>query len=511
MPPRFVVLRLFIFGMTLVAQAAMAEPAKVYLNQLAQDYNGEPRFPNISTDPPGLGVEVSIIPRSSSEVVYQTIPAIPQPSYVSYGIGSTTNKAFGDEVNLGGSNRILESLDFAMVTFAKAADWPLEALANPEGYLHPLTAIVYKVEGETLTLVDQKTQEVLIPWRPATVDDGGEFPFDGLGFNVRFDFNERVPLTGKILVMIAYNTELSGFQPIGLPGPYNTLNVALGDSAPLVGTDSDSTKMIRYLAGISRSSALGALAPLFTVRTFSANPPAGTPLDAGGYLVSASIAEAGFEGEGVANFEVLPLEAEVTLSGLRQVADGTPKTVSVVTDPSGLAADVIFSRRTTLPDERGLYPVFATLVPGNYVGKASGTMRLGYSYESWIAEKVAGGSIPPESAGKSDDPDFDGRDNFLEYLASSDPGVATSEQASSLEISRSPDGVRLEFSRNNEAIDVYYELQRTTNLSDPGSWTAVPIPAEATLPFVASEHLKVISPFKPAVPSEFFRLQLTAP
>jgi len=89
-----------LIGMTLLSQASGDEAAAVYLNQLEQEYNGTPKFPNISTDPPGLAVDIAITPRSQSETVFQTIPAVLLPSYASYGINGTPNKALGDEVNL---------------------------------------------------------------------------------------------------------------------------------------------------------------------------------------------------------------------------------------------------------------------------------------------------------------------------------------------------------------------------------------------------------------------------
>lgn len=510
--------RLVILGTSLLCHSALAVPAEVYLNQAEQEYDGALKFPAVTTDPLGLSVELSIIPRAQSKVVFQTIPTVPDPSYLSVALDTVpTDMAWGDEVFLGGGNRFLESIEIAMVNFSKAADYPVLALANPLGYLHPLSVLVYGVdEASNLVLLDQQTQEALIPWRPATLDDGGAYPLDGLAFNTRFNFNETVELPEKIVVLVAYNTEASGFAPLGAPGPYNQLSVAFGEDAPLVGTDNDAGEAIRFRSTaefpegvLTQSGAFDAKAPLFTVRTFSASPSPGTPLDAGGYRVSATITEAGYEGDIHTNFEVTPLEAVVSLADLRQVADGTPKTVTVVTNPSGLSAEVKYARRSTPPTDRGLYPAFVTLAPGNYVGKASGTLRLGYSYDSWIAEKIAGGSVIPEFAGKFDDPDFDGLVNFKEYLALSDPGTASTDRPSFLEIDEAPGGIMLAFDRNNDAIDVNYELQGTEDLSDPNGWTTLPVPAEGTLPFLGNERIEVPMPLTPGVSSKFFRLHYT--
>ncbi|MFT6863301.1 MAG: hypothetical protein ACJAVK_001862 [Akkermansiaceae bacterium] len=79
------------------------------------------------------------------------------------------------------------------------------------------------------------------------------------------------------------------------------------------------------------------------------------------------------------------------INQLKQDYDGTPKSVSVMTTPSGQPVDLGDARRSNLPVDPGLYPAFVSLKPGNYHGNASGTMRLGYSYDSWIAGRVAGG------------------------------------------------------------------------------------------------------------------------
>ena len=483
------------------------EPAQVFINQLEQEYDGTPKFPNISTDPPGLSLNISITPRRQSELVFSTIPLVPAPSYQSYGIDGTTNKALGDEVVLGGSNRFLESIEISMVNFSKAVDWPVLSGENPLGYIHPLTVIVYRVDGSNLTLAAQKTQEVLVPWKPGALDDGSEYPFGGIAFGSRFDFDGEVSLSGTIAVLVAYNTESSGFDPIGQAGPYNSMNVALREEAPLVGSDSDPTRMLRYLTGISRSRAFGALAPILKVRTFSATPAAGAAIDAGGYQVSATVSDGGFEGQSLANLEITPLEAAVVLSDLRQVADGTPKSVSVMTTPSGQPVDLVYARRSSLPVDPGLYPAFVSLKPGNYYGKASGTMRLGYSYDSWIAARVAGGSVPAEHDGRSDDADFDGVTNLEEYLAGTNPGDAADRRFSFLEITKVTGGFKLAFPRNNEAVDTNYRLEVSNDLGNESAWRDISLPAEGKMPFLPGELIEVTSPLVPGISSEFFRLR----
>lgn len=47
------------------------------------------------------------------------------------------------------------------MSWAKAADWPVLAAGNPEGFEHPISVIIYRVNGDvSLTLLAKKTQQV---------------------------------------------------------------------------------------------------------------------------------------------------------------------------------------------------------------------------------------------------------------------------------------------------------------------------------------------------------------
>lgn len=493
-------------GLGLVGGLLKADPAEIIINQLEQEYDGGPKFPLVSTNPPELDLSVTFAPRAQAEVVYQKVPSPLHPAYASVSLKQLPDKALGDVVVLGGTNRLLESVDATLMSWAKAADWPSYAAENAEGFEHPISIIIYRVNiDDSLTLLAQKTQQVLVPWCPATMDDGSEYPYNGISFSTRFNFDADQLLGGKLAVLVAYNTSTGGFAPIGTPGPYDVLNIALDSVAPVVGSDEDPTKALRYVTGISRSSALGARSPIFTVRTFPASPLTGTPVDGGGYLVNAEVTTPGFENEATAHFEVTPLAAELTLQGLRQVADGTPKPVTATTTPSGLSYDVNYGDLSGPPTDRGLYPVFVTIDSPNYVGRRTATMRLGYSFSSWIARKVANGDIPAGEDGAQGDPDGDGIVNLKEYLEGSDPGAVN--QCTGLELENAVDGssITVRFLRNNEATDIDYQLQMTTDLTNPAMWQDVASPAGA--PLTPLETIEQSFPVNPLADSVFYRVR----
>ncbi len=46
-------------------------------------------------------------------------------------------------------------------------------------------------------------------------------------------------LPEQLIYGLAFNTETWGYQPTGVPGPYNSLNLALTTTGPSAGTDVD--------------------------------------------------------------------------------------------------------------------------------------------------------------------------------------------------------------------------------------------------------------------------------
>ncbi|MDC0304880.1 DUF5011 domain-containing protein [bacterium] len=356
---------------------AFSAEADLSWTGLSQEYDGQLKSPLVTTEPPNLEVTQEYFPRSNSEVLFQRIPSIDQPSYPSYGLNGKSDIGLGDLVDLEIDNQRLESVDVVMVNFAQAASWPQLAEENSEGYFHPLTLTVYRVLGDDLFLVTEKTQDVLIPWRPATLDDGGEYPYGATAFRARFNFTEEKFLAGNLALVISYNTNQGGPAPLGVAGPYDTLNVALNDDTPLVGSDDNPSRVVRQTASrIYQSGAFGARAPMFVVRGFPASPVTGQPIEAGGYLVRATIDDGDFTAEAYENFEITPQEVELDLLGVRQVADGSPKTIEVAEIPEGSTVEVVFAKRDDLPVEEGLYPFFVRLSGGNFSGSRSGVMRL---------------------------------------------------------------------------------------------------------------------------------------
>jgi len=68
--------------------------------------------------------------------------------------------------------------------------------------------------------------------------------------------------------------------------------------------------------------------------------------------------------------------ASVALSNLNQVYTGSPRSVTVTTEPAGLATSVTYDGGTSAPIAPGSYAVLATITAPGYTGAASGTLNI---------------------------------------------------------------------------------------------------------------------------------------
>lgn len=188
----------------------------------------------------------------AQSTVYNAIPGTLAPSYPSQPFQAQQTREFGDYVHLAGTNRVLNTVDVTMVTWAPKSDWPL--FGTPTDWTHNFTINIYNVvPGAPLntkgSLVATITQAKTLPWRPAadpTCPGGTAWRatdgscYNGYAFNLSFDMSSlNATLPNDIIIGIQYATETYGFPPVGTGGPYNSLNVAVQGSPASVGSDAN--------------------------------------------------------------------------------------------------------------------------------------------------------------------------------------------------------------------------------------------------------------------------------
>lgn len=222
------------------AVVSLAVVAVLILSNITNAGNGKalqngsnPSSPVTATPPP--------LPMSS---IYNTIPN-PLPSNVpSLGFQSDHTTEFGELIQFAGTSRKLSQVTIIMSDWALAADYP--TYTGPT-WTHPITLNLYNVDNSGPnpapgTLIATRTQSFAIPWRPATPTcDGGWLAPDGkcdggISFPCTFDFY-GVTVPDQIIYGVTYNTETFGFNPIGVTGPYISLNLGFVEVPPTVGSD----------------------------------------------------------------------------------------------------------------------------------------------------------------------------------------------------------------------------------------------------------------------------------
>jgi rhamnogalacturonan endolyase len=104
---------------------------------------------------------------------------------------------------------------------------------------------------------------------------------------------------------------------------------------------------------------------------------AAPPINAGTYAVSAFITDPNYAAASADfTFTVSPAPVVVTLDGLAQTYDGTPRTASATTLPAALPVTVMYDGSFDAPTGAGTYAVVATVANLNYSGIASGAMVI---------------------------------------------------------------------------------------------------------------------------------------
>jgi hypothetical protein len=492
-----------------VDRAVSQTQAQIMFDGLERVYSGATQLPSIITVPNGLQVKTTVTPRDGqNETVFKTMPAVVDLSYSSSPLYGTTSKAIGDIVSLGGTKRMLESVDVLLVNWAKAADWPALAAQNSRGYYHPITIYVYRRNADqSLSILGQKTQEILIPWRPAVLGDGSTYPYNGYAFKARINFPLGITLSESVAVLAGFNTQNTGFSPIGVAGPYNFLNIALGGAVPSPGVNIEPAATLRY--DTTFNAVNSTTAPMFEIRALPAVPVSADSINSGVYTLSATVSSPGYQGSATTEFTVFPSPVTMTLGGLKQIPNGNPRTVTVTTNPPGQTYTVLYAGLSTAPSVPGNYPVIVNITTANRSGQATGILSIGSSMASWLAPAITAGTLNPAKAGPADDPDGDGVPNLLEYAFGLDPVSPGNygKGGGQMLISNTASNFVVTYRKQMWTVDLTYQLQTSTDLGS--TWTSVPTTPTPIATEGEVQSMRVTVPKLAGESRRFFRMLVT--
>jgi hypothetical protein len=88
-------------------------------------------------------------------------------------------------------------------------------------------------------------------------------------------------------------------------------------------------------------------------------------------------------------FTVPKATAAVTISGTSQTYNGSARSVSISTTPSGLSNTVTYNGSSSAPTNAGSYTVVATVNDSNYEGSASGTLNVAMASSAILTSPTA--------------------------------------------------------------------------------------------------------------------------
>ena len=218
----------------------------------------------------GLTLAAPAVPASALAptplAVYDAIGPTLAGNVTSLGFQARSMSAVGDVVQLAPGPRELTKVSVVMSSWAcQAGGGQTCQTTGAATFSHPLTMTLYAVSGTPSAPVvgasiTTLTQAVAVPYRPSwdpincpSNDPGtgrwwdGTACFNGMAFAVDFAFPAGTILPDRLAWVISYNTQSYGAAPIGVAGPYNSLNVGITKVSPqaLAGTDLDESGFLQ--------------------------------------------------------------------------------------------------------------------------------------------------------------------------------------------------------------------------------------------------------------------------
>ncbi|MDB6065098.1 MAG: hypothetical protein JWR26_1306 [Pedosphaera sp.] len=152
-------------------------------------------------------------------------------------------------------------------------------------------------------------------------------------------------------------------------GSTNTLAV---NTAPAVVTLGN---LSQTYAGTPKGATAATMPPGLTV-DFTYDGSANAPINAGTYQVICTVSDPVYVGSATNNLVIAQAAATVALGSLSQTYDGTPKSATATTTPSGLGVAFTYDGSPSAPINVGTYTVVGTVVDNNYFGAATNSLVI---------------------------------------------------------------------------------------------------------------------------------------
>ncbi|MEP2771607.1 MAG: putative Ig domain-containing protein [Fulvivirga sp.] len=188
--------------------------------------------------------------------------------------------------------------------------------------------------------------------------------------------NLDVPPTGSTAATISSDV---GTYPIsfagGVDNNYNFTYVD-GELSILKATATvDVDNLVFTYDGFPKSSTVSTVpSGLTVIITYDGSTT--PPINADTYSVEGTVDDTNYNGVGSGTLTINKATALVSISNLYQNYDGSPKPVTVTTNPDGLTTDITYNGSLSVPSARGSYTVVANVVENNYEGSDTETLII---------------------------------------------------------------------------------------------------------------------------------------
>ena len=380
---------------TLVINKALAT---VNLSGLSQVYSGSGKEATVTTVPNGLVVNVTYNGLSTLPIAigdYSVVATVVDTLYQGSKTGTLHIAAAEATITLG---NLAQTYD--------GSPHPVSVVTTPPGLSYSITyggsgtaptnAGSYEVVA---TITDpnysgSRTDTLVIDKATSTtlVSGGGSFTYDGSAHAA------TVSVTGAGGLSLTPAPSYSGActtAPVNVANtPCNASYTYAGDANHYGSTD---TKVIT-ITKAAASVVLSGLSFTYTgsqhAVTVTTNPTslsntvtydgvATVPTNAGTYAVVATITDPNYSGSASGSLIISKAAASiVSINNQNQMYDGTPKPVTVTTNPANIVAvTVTYNGSTIAPSATGSYPLVASITDPNYTGSdAVGTLEIRATY-----------------------------------------------------------------------------------------------------------------------------------
>uniref|UniRef100_UPI003F4916AC hypothetical protein n=1 Tax=Cupriavidus yeoncheonensis TaxID=1462994 RepID=UPI003F4916AC len=216
---------------------------------------------------------------AASAVSFDSATPMP-PQVPSYGPEAYAFTTIGDSIKLqAGAPRTLETLSVVMSSWAcERGAWSDGKCSTTPGstFNVPITLAVFDSGKKQVAAV---TQTFPIPYRPSadpdcTGPDAGKWKaangscYNGFANKITFNLSalKATLPDGTLSFQISYNTNTHGPNPIGQPGPYDSLNVGTISAPTVPSVGSNSTPGSLLWDGVLSNVSANVMAQVTTVK-----------------------------------------------------------------------------------------------------------------------------------------------------------------------------------------------------------------------------------------------------